>query len=186
MTKIGVIGHRCLRELDKVKMGIKEALHIIEDNLPEPFILFSSLAEGADQLIVSQALKYWDDARLVILPALSVTEYLDDFFNEETREIYLGLLDQAVDVLSRPEAPTRELAYAMAGQRILDLCDVLIAIWDGQIAHETGRICNIMLKARESCVPLIWIHAGSRISGTNFALSLGEEQGKISLENFDV
>lgn len=185
MTKIGITGHRFLREIEKINRGIDDALQIVEDHFPEPFILFSSLAEGADRLVVSQALDRWESARLVISLPLPVAEYINDFESESSTNTFLDLMSNAVDVLKPPDASRRDQAYALAGQRILDLSDVLIAIWDGQLPQGEGGTGEIVALAREREHPIVWIHAGNRIPGTTIPLSLGEEQGKLSLENFN-
>ena len=101
-----------------------------------------------------------------------------------SKQEFYDLLSKAVDVLPPPEATTRELAYALAGQRNLDVSDVLIAIWDGLESQGQGGTAEIVTLARQREIPLIWIHAGNRIPGTDIPLSLGEEQGKLNLENF--
>jgi hypothetical protein len=40
------------------------------------------------------------------------------------------------------------------------------------------------MKARARGMPIAWVHCGNRIPGTNQTISLGEEQGTVSFENF--
>ncbi len=57
MVAIGVTGHRILAELDKINAGVDTALRRIEQAFPgQPLTVISSLAEGADRLVVRQVL----------------------------------------------------------------------------------------------------------------------------------
>ena len=66
MVAIGVTGHRTLADLDRITAGVNEALHRIEQAFPgQPLTVISSLAEGADRLVVQQVLAR-SKARLVV------------------------------------------------------------------------------------------------------------------------
>jgi predicted flavoprotein YhiN len=78
----------------------------------------------------------------------------------------------------------RDQAYAAVGRYVLEHCDVLIAIWDGQSAQGLGGTGDIVAQARQRGLPMAWIHAGNHRPGTEEPTTLGEEQGKVSLERF--
>lgn len=183
MIRIGVTGHRVLAEVEKIEAGIAEALKMIEHTFPgETFVVVSSLAEGADRLVVRRVLSR-PRARLLVPLPLPEPDYLDDFSTEESKEDFRRLLQQADEVMMLPPAPTREEAYEAAGRYVLQLCDVLVAIWDGQKAQGLGGTGGIMAEARRRKMPIAWVHAGNRKPGTEEPTSLGEEQGRVSYEN---
>ena len=184
MIAIGVTGHRILTELDKINAGVDEALRRIEQAFPgQPLTVISSLAEGADRLVVHQVLAR-PKARLEVPLPLPKADYLTDFASAESKTEFLSLLDQADEVIELPPAPARNEAYEAAGNYVLDHCDVLIAIWDGQGAQGQGGTGAIVARARQRRLPVAWIHAGNRKPGTQEPTSLGPDQGKVTFENF--
>src|SRR5437763_792596 len=63
-----------------------------------------------------------------------------------------------VRVMELPACETRAEAYEQAGQYVVERCDVLIALWDGQPPRGKGGTAEIVEWARERRVPLLWIH----------------------------
>jgi len=184
MITIGVTGHRFLIEVDKITAGIDQALDHIERTFGDAsFLVVSPLAEGADRLVVQRAMDRGNAALVVSLP-LPKEEYLKDFQTQGSQEEFLELLDQAEEVLTLPPAPTREEAYASAGHYLLDHCQVLIAIWDGQDAQTVGGTGEIAAAARCRKLPLVWVQAGNRKQGTEEPTTLGNSQGRVIYENF--
>ena len=184
MITIGVTGHRFLIEVDKITAGIDQALDHIERSFGDSSLrMISALAEGADRLIAGQALARGNAALIVPLP-LPENEYLADFSSETSKEEFHQLLAQAEEVLIMPTAPTPEEAYAAVGLYMLDHCDVLLAIWDGQDAQGVGGTGEIVAATRLRKLPLAWIQAGNRVIGTEEPTTLGDEQGRVIYENF--
>jgi hypothetical protein len=184
MVAIGVTGHRVLAESDKVVRGIEEALLQIETAFPRrPLTVISSLAEAADRLVVHRVLRR-PQARLVVPLPLPQPDYMTDFRSRESREEFLRLVDQADRVIVMGSTTTRDEAYAAAGLYVLDHCDVLVAVWDGQVPRGRGGTGNIVAQARQRGLPLAWIHAGNRDADTLEPTTLGEEQGTVTFERF--
>ena len=184
MVAVGVTGHRLLAELDKIARGVDEALRRIQEAFQrQPLTVVSPLAEGADRLVVHRVLAR-SKARLVVPLPLPQSDYMTDFESAESREEFLSLLTQADEVIALPPAPTRDEAYAAAGLYVVDHCDVLVAIWDGQDAQGPGGTGDIVAEARERGLPLAWIRAGKQKLVTREPTTLGQEQGKVSFERF--
>jgi hypothetical protein len=182
MVAIGVIGHRALAELDRINAGVAEALHHIEEAFPgQPLTVISSLAEGADRLVVHQALAR-SEVRLVVPLPLPKSDYLADFVSAESKAEFLSLLDQAAEVIELPPALTRNEAYEAASNYVLEHCDTLIAIWDGQGPQGQGGTGAIVVRARRRGLPIAWVHAGNRHPETQEPTSLGAEQGTVTFE----
>jgi hypothetical protein len=184
MVAIGVSGHRILAEIDKLQAGVEEALQRLERAFPgQAWTVISALAEGADRLVVHRVLAR-PKARLVVVLPLPESDYLADFASPGSRQEFLTLLAQAEEVIALPQAPTRDAAYEAAGLYVLDHCEVLLAIWDGQGAQGQGGTGAIVAQARQRRLPLAWVHAGNRQPGTQEPTSLGGEQGRVTFENF--
>jgi hypothetical protein len=184
MVTIGVTGHRYLAETDKLRAGIVEALDQVARGYPdESLTVMSSLAEGADTLVAEVAIEEFK-ARLVVPLPLPRQEYLDEFATNATRSTFSVMLERAVEIIDPPSCADSDEAYEVTGLYILEQCDVLIAIWDGEVEQGRGGTGQIVAKAREKKKPIAWIHAGNRTPGTTTPTSLGHDQGKVTLENF--
>ena len=123
-------------------------------------------------------------ARLVVPLPLPVAEYMNDFASAESREEFSQLLSRADEVIELPPSRTREAAYEAAGEYVLDNCDVLVTVWDGQVAQGLGGTGDIVERARRLGLPIAWVHAGNRRPGTQEPTSLGAEQGIVTFEGF--
>lgn len=184
ILRVGVIGHRYLVEKEKLIRAVDQALTALRETFPAPTLaVISSLAEGSDRLVARRIINQ-RKARLWVPLPLPREEYLEDFSTPESRDDFGHLLNRADQVIQLPEAPDRNRAYLQAGNYILDHCDVLIAIWDGKSAQDRGGTGDFAVEARQRALPLVWIHAGNRIPGTEIPSSLGEEQGKITYINW--
>jgi hypothetical protein len=179
---LGVTGHRILTELDRITAGVDEALARIEQVFPaRSLTVLSALAEGTDRLVVQRILRRPDTRLLVPLP-LTKADYMADFASAESKQDFLSLLGQADEVVELAPTRTREQAYENAGLYILDHCNVLLAIWDGQGAQGQGGTGGVVARARERGLPIAWIHAGNRKPGTLEPTSFGAKQGMVTFE----
>src|SRR5947199_5063965 len=166
MARIGVTGHRFLTEMDKISAGIEKALRRIEQEYPgESLTVVSSLAEGADRLAVHHILKRADAHLIAPLP-LNRAKYMDDFASTESEEEFLALI-AAAQVVELPEGESRDAAYQAAGDYVLNHCDVLLTVWDGESAQGHGGTAHIVEEARMRGLPIAWVHAGNRKPGTH-------------------
>ncbi len=140
MIRIGVTGHRFLADIPKLRDGIDQALARIAQTYPsEPWAVVSSLAEGADRLAVHQVLGTRPEARLIVPLPLPIMDYLQDFGTAQSRAKFEELLAQAAEVIDPPEVTLRSEGYRLAGRKMLECSDVLIALWDGQDFSGAGR-----------------------------------------------
>lgn len=179
---IGVTGHRILTEIDKIEAGVWKGLDHIEKAYPgQSLTLLSPLAEGADCIVARQILAR-PQARLIVPLPLPQADYLTDFESAESREEFLRLLKRAAEVIELPAAPTRNAAYEAVGHHVIDRCDVLIAIWDGQSAQGQGGTGEMVARARAQGKPVVIVRAGNRKPGTKTPTTLGKEQGRVILE----
>jgi len=163
---------------------VKEAVAHIRKTYPDAhFCVLSSLAEGADRLLAERLLLL-PGARLRVPLPLPQEEYSKDFVTSHSREEFIRLLGRAERVIQMPPAADREEAYLSAGNYVLENSDVLLALWDGESAQGKAGTAEIVALARARKLPLIWIHAGNRLPGTDIPTSLGAGQGRVTYENF--
>jgi hypothetical protein len=179
-----VTGHRFLAERDRLAAGVDEALRRIREAFPgQPLTVISPLAEGADRLVVRRVLGS-AGARLVVPLPLPQPEYMADFQSAESGKEFLALLRRADQVIALPPSAAHDQACAAAGRYVMDHCDCLIALWDGQPAEGLGGTGEMVERARQRGLPLAWIRAGNRTPGTDQPATLGEQQGTVTFERF--
>ncbi len=161
---IGVTGHRKLqnerfiaKQVQKVVLKIKETIPGLK-NSPVEFRILSPLAEGSDRLVTRELLKVSGSQLQVVLP-LDKDEYLKDFAHQESREEFNILLESATSVIQPISNPKRPEAYMAVGRYIVDHCDLLIAIWDGNTANGKGGTADVVDYAREKKCPVFRIHS---------------------------
>lgn len=164
---VGVTGHRqlpndeALREQTREMLGqVKQIAAGCEGSDAVGLVVLSSLAEGADRLMAEVVLEQEAGSLQAVLP-LEPADYESDFATEESRLQFRGLLERAkkdVTVVPVPAgAPDpRTAAYAAAGRAVVDRCDVLIALWDGEPTRGPGGTAEIVEYARQLGKPLVW------------------------------
>ena len=188
MVSVGVTGHRVLAEIDTLEAGIDGALAEIERQFGgEPLTIVSALAEGADRLAAERVLRRPGGRLDVVLP-FPQAEYERDFEEPSSLAAFRQLLAQANRVVELPQSSggpgSREDAYLAGGQYLLDHCDVILAVWDGQGAQGRGGTGHIVELAKGLGLPVAWVHAGNRKPGTMTPTSLGPDQGRMTYELF--
>jgi hypothetical protein len=188
MVSVGVTGHRVLAEVGKLEAGIDTALAEIERRFGgEPLTIVSALAEGADRLAAERVLLR-PGARLEVVLPLPQAEYERDFQEPSSLAEFRQLLARADHVVELPAgadgASSRDDAYLAGGTYLLEHCDVILAVWDGQGAQGRGGTGQIVTQAREARQPVAWVHAGNRRPGTMIPTSLGSAQGLVTYESF--
>jgi len=175
---IGVTGHRRMENIEVLREKIKNVIDRILKNFPSStntsvlLRVLSPLAEGADQLVAEEGLKY-DNAELKVILPLCKDEYLEDFPSEESKKEFKALLKIANHILTLNEKPLKEdipdelfaeskkQAYEEVGRYIVDHSDVLIALWDRSPAQGKGGTADIVKYAESKKCPLFIINTNS-------------------------
>lgn len=130
--KIGITGHQRLPDpaaWSWVEERIQEQLLAAK-----PLVGVSSLAVGADQLFARLVLKN-EGYLLAVIPS---STYANSFGTSVEKADYQAMKSQASEVRVLPDVEDEEESYLRAGYCVVDLCEVLIAVWDGQPAKGKG------------------------------------------------
>lgn len=124
-----------------------------------PIWILSGLAEGSDQLAFEVAPVAW--RRGAILP-FSKDRYTKDFAPDratggvDRRSEFTEALAQADVVVELGDTSDASLAYEAAGDQMLAVSDVLIAVWDGKKGDGPGGTESVIATAVET-MPVVWI-----------------------------
>jgi hypothetical protein len=162
---IAIIGHRPARIVDPaaVENQVRDILLRIQAalGLSARLRVVSALAEGADRIGAAAALST-GAAFDVVLP-FSPAEYEHDFAEQASRNAFRALLEKAEEVLTLagPDAP-RDLAYEAAGKALLDNCDLLVAVWDGEPGRGRGGTQEVIAGAVRRQLPIVIISPDGR------------------------
>lgn len=180
--RIGVTGHRQLTDEEKLSEKIRQVLQkdiftLFENsdkvlrsipNTPILFSILTPLAEGADRLVAKEVLKLPDSRMEVVLPLVK-QDYLEDFQAPESRHEFEELMKKARRPITLRERTLKEefsgndlvdarrKAYEDVGRYVVDNCDVLIALWDGQESRGKGGTKEIIDYAKKKERPVITI-----------------------------
>jgi hypothetical protein len=172
---IGVSGHRNLHpECEtRVRRQIDEFLATVKRRMPDTELrIMVGMAQGADLLVARTALSAgWQvDA---ILP-MALDRYVEDFDSDSSAALLTLLKDPSVHcaVLPAPadrdesaqESVQRDALYANLTVALIDKCNVLLALWDGQASSLPGGTADTVLR-----------YLGARTFH-------GEDRGRIEIE----
>ena len=141
---IGITGHQRLEE-SRSWPWVRQHVDAILSQAFKPVVGITSLAIGADQVFAQSVLQH--GGRLAVV--VPFEGYENAFSDDRERGEYHRLLRFAstVEVLARMKSD--EDSYCEAGKRVVDLCHILIAVWDGKPAAGRGGTADIVNYALE-------------------------------------
>jgi hypothetical protein len=156
MTTIAVTGHQ---DLDGPTALLIERLMLEHLRAADALTGLSALAAGADQLFARCVLRC--GGRLVaVVPAV---DYASGFSPPEAFA-YGELLGVAAEVVRLPHEHAGEQAYWDAGKEVVDRCDELLAVWDGEPSAGLGGTGDVVRYARQlgRRVTVLWPEGATR------------------------
>lgn len=154
--KVGITGHQRLD--DPSAWGwVESAMSNELDALTPPVTAVSSLAIGADRLFASLVVHRGGHVHAVI-----PFEGYERTFSPHDIDAYHWLLSKADSVEVLQTSGTDEDAYLAAGRRVVELSDILIAVWNGQPAKGRGGTADIAAYAGGKGVPIVHINPVDR------------------------
>jgi uncharacterized membrane protein YbaN (DUF454 family) len=157
---VGFSGHRQLSDPAGVTRSITATLEEMRREAPGEWIALSSAAAGADLIFVRAVLDLglgWE----ALLP-LPLVDFERDFAPAEWSEVK-PMLARAEHLEIAAEPGSREEAYLSGGFEIVNNCDVLLAVWDGQPARGKGGTADIVAYARAMGRPIVIVNPDSKV-----------------------
>ncbi len=205
--RIGVIGHRTLKDPSAVKLAVENAVRKIELMMKQVIInpnqynstaqstwrkaeshvicysksflasigilrketppgqrtglkwhLISSLAKGADQIVVKSAMEILGASLEVVLPFRN-EDYEQDFDQHEDQKTFNLLYEKADSKLNHtfelePAPAERSEGYRKAGEMLVQSSEIILAVWDGMPAKGEGGTAEMVeyaLMLEETC-----------------------------------
>jgi hypothetical protein len=153
---VGFTGHRHLADHAGASRAIRGAIDALRREVPEEWIALSSIAGGGDQLFVHEMLALgltWH----AILP-LPRSEFAEDFTPAEWSAVE-ETLTAADHVRVIAESADRKDGYLDCGIETVNGADVLIALWDGELARGKGGTADVVQFAQSMGKPVLIIDA---------------------------
>lgn len=120
--------------------------------------LLSGLAEGADRLGAEAALAAPGWTLHAVLP-YATADYLSEFQEPESTAACAGLLEAAAGVTELDGVPGRFDAYRPLEWALVEMADLLIAVWDGEAPRGAGGTAHVVAAARLADVPVVRVDA---------------------------
>jgi hypothetical protein len=154
--RVGITGHQQLED-PEAWPWVEEIVGLELGAAAAPVVVVTSLAVGADQLVARLGIARGATVHAV-LPFAGIER---TFAAEEGLQAYRRLVSQAtVEVLQT--SGTDEDAFMAAGRRVVELSDVMIAVWDAKPAKGKGGTADIVAYAIASGVPVVHINPVER------------------------
>jgi hypothetical protein len=143
----------------RTREAVKDDLMQVLSQHPE-ILAFTSLAAGSDQIFAECVLASGSEFA-VIVPC---RDYELSFSNPVDLTRYRELLKLSVDTVQLPYHGLSEDAFWAAGRHIVDMTDMLIAVWDGKPAGGLGGTADVVEYARlhNKKIFLVWPRGASR------------------------
>ncbi len=140
--KVGVTGHQERKGIrwSWVERSIRDEL-VKLGNVDKAF---SSLAAGTDQVFAKVAISL----EVPVVAVLPIEDY-GRFFKGQALANYWRLLKQC-ELVQLTWKGNPERSFLEAGKFIVDACDLLFAVWDGDMAAGLGGTGDVVSYAQQS------------------------------------
>jgi len=156
---VGFSGHRKIANPGIARVVEKE-LQALIGRVEGLLIGHSSVAVGADQIFLGECERLGLPIE-VSLP-LPAEEFRKDFSDGEWAGAE-GLVERAVRVNTLRTGEQRPGAYRTCGVEVVDTSDIVMVVWNGEVAAGIGGTGEIVRYARDLGKPLVWIHSESLV-----------------------
>ena len=147
--KVGVTGHQ---ERKGIQWSwVERTIHDELIKVAKVDKALSSLAAGTDQIFAKVAISL----QIPVVAVLPIEGY-ERFFKGLALADYWKLLSQC-ELLQLTWTGNPDRSFLEAGKFIVDACDLLFAVWDGDIAAGLGGTGDVVSYAQQSHRPIIHI-----------------------------
>ncbi len=147
-----------------------------EQRTPLHWLVVSPLAKGADQIVAARVLQRpqaHGRPRLQVVTPLPLDVYRRDFtdtsdlreferllgFDRQPHVLHSEFPERVSSLTPEQAFAARNEAYRAAGHRVVDSCEVLIAIWNGEQAVGLGGTGDVVRYAIEQRRMVLWINS---------------------------
>lgn len=135
----GLIGHQFLKDPSKWEW-VRTAARSVFEKSPPPCIGYTSLAEGSDQILAEEVIKTGGEIHVIV----PFEGYESAFKSDVSLSNYYRLLVQAKSVEVLSWQISDQHSYLLAGKKVVDLSEIVIAIWDGKKAKGLGGTGDVV------------------------------------------
>ena len=178
---IAVTGHRHIIVDEVLINSIRQILNrIVKENSFAEIFLYSALAEGSDQLLASISLDYQEIKLIVPLP-LNIEDYLLDFNTQTGIVEFHNLLRSASEIITLPAVANHQLAYINLSEFLVENCECLIAIWDGEYTMKKGGTGDVVSMALKAGKLVYWIFSENQNERGSNTLKKPKKSGEIKV-----
>jgi hypothetical protein len=205
VLNIGVTGHRAgvltaplvrslrpivytiFRELREATLRLQQTEDGFCSETAAQLLLHTPLASGADQIaaICARSSGFFVRALLPFEPH----EYRKDFAPGVELEDFEQALEAADEIVALTgQREDLEAAYALVGESLVRIADLIIAIWDGERPRGPGGTGYVVELALQQAVPVIHIHIGRETDHIQIRLLMSDasEPAATSLDDPDL
>lgn len=158
--RVGVTGHMDISP-ETEPLIYREITRILSQSQdPAGTTGISCIARGADSVFARAVLDI--GGRLeIVLPSRN---YRERKVKPDHAPLFDELLSRATDVRVMDFDDVGTAAYEAANNAVLDSCDRLVAIWDGNLGIRSGT-GSVVAQARKAGKPIdiVWPHGAARI-----------------------
>lgn len=158
--RVGFSGHQQLGDEATIAF-VSESIHkLLAEYLEQAhqrkqkMLVYSALAQGADQVFVKAALKLSIPVEAII----PCTRYEEIFSTEVSLHEYHYLRTSCRKIHQLPAQMCSDEAYLEAGQWIVNHCNLLLVAWNGYPAGGRGGTADVASYARTLKRPFVHIH----------------------------
>ena len=150
--KVGISGHQRLHD-PSAWSWVKSAMSNELDALEPPLTGISSLAIGADQVFAKMVVQRGGQIHAII-----PFEGYERTFSSEDLEAYHRALSKASIIEVMQTDGSDEDKFLAAGMRIVDLAELIVAVWDGKPAKGVGGTADVVAYAINKHTTIIHIN----------------------------
>jgi hypothetical protein len=158
LTRVGITGHM---NIAQPTMALVDAvIRRILTPLAPDLTGVSCIAAGADSIFAEAVLDLGGDLEIVLPSA----DYRERKVGADHAVQFDDLVRRAKSVRVMPFASANRDAYEAANEAVLDSCDRLLAVWDGEAPADKGGTAAVVAAAGIRGIPVdvIWPEGARR------------------------
>jgi hypothetical protein len=161
ILRIAVTGHWSLGDAATVafvRQAIESLLRQFQSDNPQGVVALSGLALGADTIFAEEALALGIPLDSCIANQAVLEKYAIGY----ERDHHLELRMRSRRLVELPFGERSAESYLALGHWLVDSCDVLVAVWNGEAPAKPGGTGDVVTMAQQAGRQIIHIHPVER------------------------